>query len=346
MPQITEYIKPLLEKRDLTFEQAGAVLDAVFEGGVSDVQLSAFLALMQAKGVCAAELAGLAGSLRRHAVPVRTAVENLVDTCGTGAAAVKAFNISTAAAIVAAGAGCHVAKHGNRGITSACGSADCLAELGVNIEAGAETVAECISLARIGFMFAPLFHPAMKFVQPVRKALGFGTVFNMLGPLANPAGAGRQVLGVADEGLMETTAAALGLLGVRRAMVVHSEGLDEMSTASVTRIVELKDGRFERYTIDGRRFGLAPADLSAAAVSGPAEGASVVRAVLTGEDTGWRRDMVVLNAAAAIIAGGVADGFAAAIEAARAAIDSGEAVECLRLLVTVSNDAKKRSGTC
>jgi anthranilate phosphoribosyltransferase len=336
MPQITEYITPLLEGRDLTFEQASAVLDTVFAGGVSDVQLAAFLAAMRAKGACAAELAGLAGSLRRHAVPVKAGISDLVDTCGTGGAAVKTFNISTAAALVAAGAGCYVAKHGNRGITSACGSADCLAELGVRIDAGPEVVAKCIRSARMGFMFAPRFHPAMKHVQPVRKALGFRTVFNVLGPLANPAGAARQVLGVADERLMEPVAEALGILGVRYAMVVHSEGLDEMSTAAVTKIVEVKDGRFARRTIDAGRFGLQAAEPGALRVSGAAEGAAVVRAILAGSDTGCRRDIVVLNAAAAIIAAGLEEDFAAAVGAARAAVDGGGAMECLEKLVEIS----------
>ena len=187
MATITEYIEPLLRGQHLTFEQAGKVLDIIFEGEVPETQIAAFLTAMRCKSASPAELAGLAKSLRTHCVKVDPGIDNLVDTCGTGGASVKTFNISTASAIVAAGAGVHIAKHGNRAITSKCGSADVFAELGVNIEAGPDIVAKCIKEAGIGFMFAPKHHPAMKYVQPVRKSLGFRTVFNILGPLANPA---------------------------------------------------------------------------------------------------------------------------------------------------------------
>jgi len=186
MAGITEYIKTLLEGEDLSFEQATDLLDVIFEGEVPETQVAAFLTAMRVKGPKAPELAGLAKSLRSHAVAVKVDIDNLVDTCGTGGGAIKTSNISTAAAIVAAGAGVYVAKHGNRGITSKCGSADVLEELCVKIDASAQTVAECIKEAHIGFMFAPMFHPAMKYVQPIRKSLGFRTVFNILGPLANP----------------------------------------------------------------------------------------------------------------------------------------------------------------
>ena len=202
MTKITEYLEIILEGNDLTFEQAQKLLDTIFEGDVSEVQIAAFLAAMRVKKASVSELAGLATSLRNHAVRVEAGVENLVDTCGTGGAKQKTFNISTAAAIVAAGAGVYIAKHGNRGITSKCGSADVLAELGVNIDAGPEKIAECIRQAHIGFMFAPMFHPAMKHVQPIRQSLDFRTAFNILGPLANPAGANSQLIGVPEESLM------------------------------------------------------------------------------------------------------------------------------------------------
>jgi anthranilate phosphoribosyltransferase len=243
MATIIEYINLLLKGEDLSFEQATSLLDVVFAGEVPEAQVAAFLTAMRVKGPTAQEVAGLAKSLRSHAVKVEPGIENLVDVVGTGGAVVKTFNVSTAAALVAAGAGVHVAKHGNRAITSKCGSADVLAELGVKIDPGPEVVAECIRQARVGFMFAPMFHPAMKYVQPIRKSLGFRTVFNILGPLSNPAGVPSLVLGVAEEGLMQMMAEALNMLGARYAMVVHSEGLDEISTASVTRIAELSGGK-------------------------------------------------------------------------------------------------------
>jgi len=337
MAAITEYIEPMLRGEDLSFEQAGRLLDTVFEGQVPEVQIAAFLTAMRVKGATAEELAGLARSLREHAVKVEAGVENLVDTCGTGGAAVKTFNISTAAAIVAAGAGVRVAKHGNRGITSKCGSADVLEELGVKIDASAETVAECIRRASIGFMFAPMFHPAMKHVQPVRKALGFRTVFNLLGPLANPAGATAQVLGVADEDLMETVAEALRLLGTRYAMVVHSNGLDEISTGGTTKTIELKNGRITRKDLEVEDLGIAPADVAGMRVPDARTSAGVVRDVIAGRERGARKDVVILNAAAAIIAGGLADDFRGAIELAARSIDGGEASACLEKLVEVSN---------
>jgi anthranilate phosphoribosyltransferase len=338
MATITEYIKPLLRGESLTFEQANELLGIIFEGQVSEVQIAAFLTAMQAKGVTSAELAGFARSLRDHAVTVKVDIDNLIDTCGTGGGAIKTSNISTAAAIVAAGAGVYVAKHGNRGITSACGSADVLAELGVKIDPGADVVGECIRRAHIGFMFAPMFHPAMKYVQPVRKALGFRTVFNILGPLANPAGVKAQVLGVADESLMPIVAEALQLLGCRYAMVVHSDGLDEISTAGATKIAELKNGKITHKTLHPKTLGIKPADVEQLKVTDAKTSANVLRDILNGKETGPRKDIVVLNAAAAIIAGGLADDFESAIELAKNSISSGKAQDCLEKLIKISNN--------
>jgi anthranilate phosphoribosyltransferase len=292
---------------------------------------------MQAEGVTAAELAGFAKSLRQHAILVKVDIKNLVDTCGTGGGAIKTSNISTAAAIVAAGAGVYIAKHGNRGITSGCGSADVLEELGVRIDATADIVAECIKQAHIGFMFAPMFHPAMKYVQPVRKALGFRTVFNILGPLANPAGASRQVLGVADENLMQPIAEALRLLGTQYAMVVHSEGLDEISTAAITKIAELKNGRIKNKKLNPEDLGISLATLEELKVADARSSAKVLRDIMSGKETRARKNIVVLNAAAAIIAGGLADDFKSAIELAEASISDGKALACLEKLIKISN---------
>lgn len=337
MTTITEYIKPLLQGENLSFERAMSLLDIIFEGDVSEVQIAAFLTAMRAKEATAAELAGLAGSLRKHAVAVKVNVDNLVDTCGTGGGAIKTSNISTAAAIVAAGAGVFVAKHGNRGITSSCGSADVLEELGVKVDASAEVVAECIREAHIGFMFAPKFHPAMKYVQPIRKTLGFRTVFNILGPLANPAGAQRQVLGVADENLMERIAEALKLLGAQYAMVVHSNGMDEISTAGVTKIAELKNGRITNKELNPEDLGIKLANVEELRVTDARTSARVLRDILSGKETGLRKDIVILNAAAAIIVSGLAEDFTSAINRAEASVSDEKALACLEKLIETSN---------
>ncbi|MBA7478389.1 Anthranilate phosphoribosyltransferase [subsurface metagenome] len=338
MATITEYIEPLLQGEDLSFEQATSLLDVIFEGQVSEVQIAAFLTAMRAKGATSAELAGLAKSLRQHAVRVKARCIRLsLPYYSLVVTKLKTCNVSTAAAIVAAGAGVYVAKHGNRGITSGCGSADVLEELGVKIDAGHEVVAECIKQAHIGFMFAPMFHPAMKYVQPVRKGLGFRTVFNILGPLANPAGATRQVLGVADENLMQPIAEALKLLGTQYAMVVHSEGLDEISTAAVTKIAELKDGRIISKKLNPEDLGMKPTTVEELKVTDAKSSANVLRGIMSGKEAGACKDIVVLNAAAAIIVGDLADDFESAIKLAEASVSNGKAQACLEKLIEVSN---------
>lgn len=337
MAKITEYLEILLEGSDLIFDQAKGLLDTVFEGEVPEVQIAAFLAAMRVKTATANELAGLARSLRDHAVHVETGIDNLVDTCGTGGARLKTFNISTAAAFVAAGAGAYVAKHGNRGITSKCGSADVLTELGVNIEPGPEKVAQCIRQAHIGFMFAPKFHPAMKYVQPVRKNLDFRTVFNILGPLANPANAGAQVMGVPEESLMQRIIETLKVLGVTRAMVVHSDGLDEISTMGPTKILQLNDGEISESTIAPADLGFDVVDFENLKGGDAQANAKIVKDILSGADTGPKKDIIVLNAAAAIIVAGLADDFKSAVKLADTSISSRSAQEALEKLVEVSN---------
>jgi anthranilate phosphoribosyltransferase len=337
MATIAEYIEPLLQGRHLTFEQAGKVLDIIFEGEVPETQIAAFLTAMRCKSASASELAGLAKSLRTHCIKVDPGIDNLVDTCGTGGASVKTFNISTASAIVAAGAGVHIAKHGNRAITSKCGSADVFAELGVNIEAGPDIIAKCIKEAGIGFMFAPKHHPAMKYVQPVRKSLGFRTVFNILGPLANPANAAGQVMGVPEAGLMPIVAEALHLLGVKRAMIVHSDGLDEISTMGPTKIMQLKASKITESAINPADYGIKKASLDDLRGGDAKSNAQTVKEIISGKLTGPKKDIVVLNAAAAIIVGGLADDFASALKMAEQSIESGKAVRHLEKLVAVSN---------
>lgn len=339
MAKITKYLEIILEGGDLTFEQAKELQDTIFQGEVTEVQIAAFLAAMRMKRATASEIAGLARSLRDHAVPVKVDVDRLIDTCGTGGAIVKTFNISTAAALVAAGAGAYVAKHGNRGITSRCGSADVLEELGVNIDPGPETIAECIRQAHIGFMFAPKFHPAMRFVQPIRKSLDFRTAFNILGPLANPAGVTAQVMGVADGALLDRIAETLKTLGAERAMVVHGQGMDEISTVGITQIRRLIDGNITSVELDPADFGFSGTSIDELKSGDAITNAAILRDILAGKDKGPRKDIVILNAAAAIIVARLADDFKSAIEIADTSVSSGKALACLEKLIEVSNKA-------
>ncbi len=337
MATITEFLEIILDGKDLSFEQARALQDRIFEGQVNEMQIAAFLAMMRMKRATSGEIAGLAKSLREHAVKVDAGIDNLVDTCGTGGAAVKTFNISTAAALVAAGAGVYVAKHGNRGITSKCGSADVLEELGVNIAPGPDIVAECIRKAHIGFMFAPKFHPAMRFVQPIRKSLDFRTAFNILGPLANPAGAKSQVMGVADEALLDRIAETLRILGAERAMVVHGQGMDEISILGTTKIRELRNGQVRSIELDPAELGIAGKAIDELQTGDVISNAQIIREILSGKEKGSRKDIVVLNAAAAIIVAGQADDFESAVSIAGKSIASGAAMQRLEQLVKISN---------
>lgn len=337
MAKITQYLELILEGHDLTFEQAEQLLDIIFEGGVAEVQIAAFLAAMRVKKAAISELAGLAASLRKHAIPVNVTVSPLIDTCGTGGAAMKTFNISTATAFVAAGAGAYVAKHGNKGITSICGSADVLTALGVNVAPGPERVAQCIEKAHIGFMFAPKFHPAMKHVQPVRQSLDFRTAFNILGPLANPARVPAQVMGVSDKSLMPRIIETLRLLGLKRAMVVHSNGLDEISTMGPTHVLHLKDNQISEEKLDPLQYGFRLADFNELSGGEPTVNARIIRSILAGTEHGPKKDIMLLNAAAAIIIAGLAADFVEGIEKADQAITSGSALACLEKLIELSN---------
>ncbi len=337
MAKITEFLNVLLEGKDLSFDQAERLLDTIFEGGVADVQIASFLAAMRVKKASVSEIAGLASSLRNHAVRVKTKSDDIVDTCGTGGAMLKTFNISTCSAIVAAGAGAHVAKHGNRAITSKCGSADVLLELGVNISPGPEKVARCIDEAGIGFMFAPKYHPAMKHVQPIRQGLDFRTAFNILGPLANPAFAKAQVMGVPEEGLMERIAETLKLLGVEKAMVVHSEGLDEISTMGPTKVIYVEKEEVKSGVVNPGDYGISLSDYESLKGGDAADNARIVKEILLCEEMGARRDIVVINSAAAIITAGLAKDFEEGIEKAKTSIDSGGAKKSLDKMIEISN---------
>jgi anthranilate phosphoribosyltransferase len=334
---LTRAIDEICSGTHLTADHTSAALAEIMEGRVSEVQTAAFLISLRAKGETVSELVGLARTMRSLAAHVEIDRPGLVDTAGTGGGPTT-FNISTTAALIAAGAGCPVAKHGNRSATSRSGSADVLEALGVDIELSPQEVATCIDEVGFGFMFAPRHHKAMAHVVPVRKELGVRTVFNFLGPLTNPAGATAHLLGVSDRTYQEIIAEALVQLGCIRALVVSADdGIDELSLASRTRVIEVADGRTEEWFVDASDVGLETAPLDAIPGGEPADNAAVVRSVLDG-DAGPARDVSVLNAGAAIyVAGGAADlpgGVAKAIEA----IDSGAARDVLDRLIARSRE--------
>jgi anthranilate phosphoribosyltransferase len=332
---LTRAIDAVCDGEHLTADHAAAVLSEIMEGRAEHVQTGAFLIALRAKGETVPELVGLARTMRSLATPVEIDTLGLVDTAGTGGGP-STFNISTTAALIAAGAGCAVAKHGNRSSTSKSGSADLLEALGVKIELTPEQVGRCIEETGFGFMFAPRHHAAMKHVAPVRKELAVRTIFNFLGPLTNPAGATRQLLGVSDRRYQETIAEALAGLGCDHALVVSAEdGLDELSISGVSRVIEVRDGHTEEWHLGADEVGLAEAPLEALQGGEPDENAAVTRAVLAGEP-GPHRDVALLNAGAAIYVAGEAGDVASGVERAAAAVDSGAAAEALERLVALT----------
>ena len=320
----------------LTAGEAGSAMHQMMSGGATDAQIGAFLTAMNMKGETTTEIAACARVMRDHASCIRPQVAGtLVDTCGTGGDLCGTFNISTTAAFVAAGAGVPVVKHGNRSVSSRCGSADLLEHLGISLAIPLEEACRIIEEAGIGFLYAPLHHTSMKAVAGPRREIGTRSLFNILGPLANPAGAEAQLIGVYRPDLTGTIAEALSMLGTERAMVVHGDGLDEMTTAGVTQVAELSGGRVEHYEIDSSDFGLLTAD-SAAFWGGDTEkNAAIFRAVLGGAE-GPARDIAILNAGAAIYLGGEAASLAEGISRAEMSIDSGRAEEKLTRLLEMT----------
>jgi anthranilate phosphoribosyltransferase len=326
---ITEAVEKIASGEDLTRAEAEAAMEQILSGRSNDEQIAGFLSALRVKGETVDELVGFATAMRRHAAPVfkggRRDSEILVDTCGTGGDASGTFNVSTAAAFVVAGAGVRVAKHGNRSISSRCGSADVLEALGVDLALSPERVGEAIQAVGIGFLFAPAMHSAMKHAMAARRQLGGRTVFNLLGPLTNPAGASAQVVGVFDASFTELLAEALGELGVRRAFVVHgAEGLDEISLAGETHVAELRDGAVRSYTVVPEDFGLRRAPLEAIAGGDASHNAEIILRVLEGE-FGPHREVVQANAAAALVAAGRATDFLDGVRLAAESLDSGAA---------------------
>lgn len=332
----SEILQSAIAGADLTRGQTHWAFSQIMDGQWSEAQIAGLLAALAAKGAAAEEIAGAALAMREHVLPIDAGGQDVIDTCGTGGSGVSLFNVSTAAALVAAGAGAKVAKHGNRTSTRASGSADVLAALGVNIQADSAVVSRCLAEAGVCFCFAVRCHPAMKYAAPVRKALGVRTLFNLLGPLTNPAGARRQLMGVYDGQLTATIAEVLRSLGSVRAMVVHADdGLDEISTTTATTISELKDGRVTTATVRATDFAIPESALGDLLVANAAESAAVVRQVL-GRQKGPARDIVLLNAAAALAVAQIAPSIAAGLALARQSIDSGAASAALDKLIEVS----------
>jgi len=332
---IREAIDTLVAGQSLTMEQAAAVMNEIMGGEATPAQFGAFVTALRLKGETVEEIAGMAKVMRERAVPIAVS-EPVVDTCGTGGDAWGSFNISTAAAFVVAGAGLKVAKHGNRSMSSICGSADVMEALGIRIDLGAEQVQKCLEKVGIGFMFAPNFHPAMKYAAAPRREIGIRTVFNILGPLTNPAGAKAQVLGVAEGSLTMKMAQVLELLGCHHALVVHGEdGLDEITPGGRTTVCELKGGTINSYSLAPEDLGFQRADRESLKGGSAQDNAGLLRKVLEGEK-GPRRDIVLMNAAAAIMAGDRAENLEQGIRIAAEAIDSGKALEKLDGLIKIS----------
>ena len=346
-PILTEAVRALVERRDLTRIEAAAAMDAIMSGAATNAQIAGFLTALRMKGETVEELIGFAQVMRQKVARVRTRAdevagltgtdrEMLIDTCGTGGDASGSFNVSTATAFVVAGAGLKVAKHGNRSASSLCGSADVVETLGVNLELTPAQVGRCIDEAGIGFLYAPLLHTAMKHVMAARRELGFRTVFNLLGPLTNPAGANAQIIGVAAAALTEPLARVLAELGTFRVFVVHgADGLDEISNTGESRISEVREGVVRTFTVRPEDFGLPQASIGDLRGGDRDQNAQIIRAIVDGQ-RGPRRDIVLMNAAAALVAGTRARDLAEGVELAARAIDTGAAREKLDRLVALS----------
>jgi anthranilate phosphoribosyltransferase len=332
---IQEAIAKLVERRDLTRAEAAAVMNEVADGGATPAQVGAFLAALRLKGETVDEIAGAAEVMRQRADRVRVDREIFVDTCGTGGDSSNTFNISTTAAFAVAGAGVCVAKHGNRSVSSRCGSADVLAALGVDVDAHKDVVERCIEECGIGFLFAPKLHPAFKAVAGIRRELGIRSVFNLLGPLANPAGARHQVMGVYEPRWVPIIAGVLAALGTKHAFVVHGEGLDEIAVTGMTHVCEVKGGAVERFAMVPEDVGLRRWDKSELAGGDVAKNAAIVRDVLGGQK-GAPRDAVLANAAAALVAAEAAPDLTAGVRLAAEAIDCGAALDKLERLRALS----------
>jgi anthranilate phosphoribosyltransferase len=335
-----DYIQKLIQHKSLTLDEAELAIKSIFTDA-TDAQIAAFLTALKLKGETPDEIAGLARGMKKAANIINPKVKGtLVDTCGTGGDSTGTINVSTAAAVVTAGAGVPVAKHGNYSITSRSGSADVLKELGIKIDSTPQEVEKTIEKIGIGFMLAPVFHPSMKRVGQIRKDLGFRTVFNILGPLTNPANAKAQVIGVFEGSLCEPMANVLNILGTKKALVVHGSGMDEISNIGETQVVELNNGKITKYTLTPEKLGMKRAESSDIAGGTPEQNARDIVEVLKGKK-GAKRDIIVINAGAALFVGGKASTLAEGIGLANKSIDSGAALDKLKEFVNTAGDHEK-----
>ena len=335
------FLQRVEDGKVLTRAEAEQIMEEILSGSVQTPEIVRLLRGISARPVQSQELVGFASVMRRHAAPVFTKETlrppNLLDTCGTGGDGCETFNISTAAAIVASAAGACVAKHGNRASSSRCGSADVLEALGVRVDISLQRAGECIREVGLGFLFAPTAHAAARHAAPARKEIGVRTVFNLLGPLTNPAGAHSQIVGVYSAAVLELIAETLKELGIQRAFVVHgADGLDEISLSGETHVIELRDGQTRHFTVTPEDFGIARASLETLRGGNDTENAALIERVLNGEP-GPRRDITVMNAAAALVTAGLAKDFCSGAKMAADAISSGAAKEKLGALVTFTN---------
>ena len=347
--EIKDAIRALVDGDTFDYDQAAAVMDQIMTGAVTPAQIGAIVTALRMRGETVEEIAGFAATMRRHALRVEVDLDDgpLVDTCGTGGDAAGTFNISTTAAFVIAGAGVRVAKHGNRSVTSKCGSADLLEGLGVVIELPPPAVARCVNEVGIGFMYAPAYHPAMRFVGPTRREIGIRTVFNILGPLTNPAGARHQLIGVGHPGIADTLASALARLGSQRAVLVHAEeGLDELGLSGPSQVTEYdaSDGTVRTYTVAPGDVGLGGASRGSLHGGDVQDNVRITLGVLSGE-TGPRRDATLLNAGAGLYAAGTAGSIAEGVVQAADAVDSGRALERVEQLVAMTQQLASANET-
>jgi anthranilate phosphoribosyltransferase len=336
--KIQNALKKVLDKVDLKEEEMVSIMTQIMEGQLKDSQLGSLLTALRIKGESIEEIAGAAIVMRDKSENINVSrTETIVDTCGTGGDGANTFNISTAAAFVVAGCGLTVAKHGNKAVSSLSGSADVLRCLGVNIDADKLAVEKCLDDIGIGFLFAPMMHGAMKYAAGVRKELGFRTIFNLLGPLTNPAGANAQVIGIYDSSRLKQIASVLKLLGTRQAFVVHgSDGLDEITLTGTTNVCELVNGQVKEYTLEPENFELTACKAKDISGGTPEENANIIKNILSGEQ-GPKRDIVLMNASAAICAGGIAEDLKVAMHLARQSIDTGSAEKKLNDLCRLSH---------
>jgi anthranilate phosphoribosyltransferase len=353
-PIITEAIRALVDRRDLTRIEAAAAMEAIMSGAATGAQIGAFLTALRMKGETVEELIGFAQVMRQKVVRIRargddvaglsgTDREMLIDTCGTGGDATGTFNVSTATAFVVAGAGLRVAKHGNRSVSSLCGSADVVETLGISLDLSPDAVARCIDEVGIGFLYAPLLHTAMKHVMPARREMGVRTVFNMLGPLTNPAAANAQIIGVYSAALTEPLARVLAELGTVRAFVVHgADNLDEISNTGESRVSEVREGMVRTYSVRPEDFGMPRASIKDLQGGDREQNAEIIRGVLGGE-AGPRRDIVLMNAAAALVAGARARDLKEGVAVAAQSIDSHAARGKLEALIALSQRLARAS---